>query len=99
MFFITIFCSYGRSVYTFFHLLNLFNNLAQLYLCGIGGTGTVDLKKSLQHSLEGSPVNSVQSVRMKEQKGFQPANLSEGGNIYKVIILDIISETHLRDTQ
>ena len=69
-------------------------------MCGIGETDTMDLlRKSLQHSHEGGPVNSVQSVRMKEQKGFQPANLSEGGNIYKVIILDIISETHLRDTQ
>ena len=63
-------------------------------MCDIGGTGTMDLlRKSLQHSHEGGHVNSVQSVRMGEQKGFQPADLSEGGNIHKVIILHIISET------
>ena len=39
------------------------------------------LRKKLQRSHEGGPVNSVQSVRMEEQKGFQPADLSEGGSI------------------
>ena len=91
MFSITIFVVTDDQFIHFFHLLNLFNNLFQLYLCGIGGTGTMDLlRKSLQHP---RPVRSVQSVRMEEQKRFQPADISEGGNIYKVIILDIISET------
>ena len=76
-----------------FHLLNLFNNLFQLYLCGIGGTGAKDLqRKLLQHCHEGGPVNLVHSVRMDEENRFQPADVSEGSNIYKVIILDIISE-------
>ena len=56
------------------------------------------LRKSLQHSHEGGPVNSVQSVRMEEQKGFQQADLSERGNVYKAIISDNISETDLKDT-
>ena len=67
MFFITIFCSDWRSVSTFFHMLNLFNDLFQLYLCGINGTRTIDLlRKSLRHSHEGGHVNLVQSVRMEE---------------------------------
>ena len=52
-------------------LLNLFNNMFQLYLCGIGGTGAMDLlKKLLQHSHEGGPVKSVHSVRMDGRKDF-----------------------------
>ena len=85
MFFVTIVCSDWRSVSTFFHSLNLFNNLFQLYLCGIDGTSTIDLlRKSLQHSHESGPVNSVQSVGVVGVRvvgGCQPADLSEGGNI------------------
>ena len=68
-------------------------------MCGIGGTGSMDLlRMSLQHFHEGGPFNLVHSVRMEEQKGFKLADLFEGGNIYKVIILYIISETDLSDT-
>ena len=56
------------------------------------------LRMSLQHFHEGGPFNLVHSVRMEEQKGFKLADLFEGGNIYKVIILYIISETDLSDT-
>ena len=50
----------------------------QLYLCGIDGTGAMDLlRKSLQHSHEGGHFSLVQAVRMGDQKGFQTADLSE----------------------
>ena len=62
-------------------------------MCVIDGTGAMDLlRKTLQHSHWGG-LSTQYNVRMEEQKGCQPADLSEGGNIYKVIILDIISET------
>ena len=68
----------------FFYLLNLFNNLFQLYLCGIGETGAMDLlRKSLQHSHDGGLSNQYNLSGWKNKKDFnQLMYLKEAIYIY-----------------